>query len=240
MTDPGGLVVDYLGLAHELKQALATYTESGGTGKTAIDQEEAVAAMLERYEVYRGLIHGFDWTLWVKGTPAERLGLLPSAQEHVLAQKEGKDRFLGAVQELSLAFALAVPNPAALRIRDDVAFFQAVRAILAKRAPGDTRTEEELDLAVRQIVSRAVASDGVVDIFATSQGLKKNRICRFSPRSFLRRFEGSPKRNLAVELLRKLLFRGDSRAAAQERGPGSLLCRDAGTNHPAGIRTERQ
>ena len=107
---PGGLVVDYLGLAHELKQALATYTGSGGTGKTAIDQEEAVAVMLERYEVCRGLLHGFDWTRWVSGTPAERLGLLPSAQEHVLAQKEGKDRFLGVVQELSLAFALAVPN----------------------------------------------------------------------------------------------------------------------------------
>ncbi|MGO9310516.1 MAG: type I restriction endonuclease subunit R [Spirochaetia bacterium] len=200
---PGGLVVDYLGLAHELKQALATYTASGGTGKTAIDQEEAVAVMLERYEVCRGLLHGFSWTLWLSGTPAERLGLLPSAQEHVLAQKEGKDRFLGAVQELSLAFALSVPNPAALRIRDDVAFFQAVRAILAKRAPGDTKTEEELDLAVRQIVSRAVASEGVVDIFAAA-GLKKPDMSILSE-EFLAEVRGMPQRNLAVELLRKLL-----------------------------------
>jgi type I restriction enzyme R subunit len=200
---PGGLVVDYLGLAHELKQALATYTESGGTGKTAIDQEEAVAVMLERYEVCCGLLHGFNWTLWVSGTPAERLGLLPSAQEHVLAQKEGKDRFLSAVLELSLAFALAVPNPAALRIRDDVAFFQAVRAVLAKRAPGETKTEEELDLAVRQIVSRAVASEGVVDIFAAA-GLKKPDMSILSE-EFLAEVRGMPQRNLAVELLRKLL-----------------------------------
>ena len=206
---PGGLVVDYLGLAHELKQALATYTESGGTGKTAIDQEEAVALMLERYEVCRGLLHGFNWMLWVSGTPAERLGLLPSAQEHVLAQSEGKDRFLGAVQELSLAFALAVPNPTALRIRDDVAFFQAVRAILAKRAPGDTKTEEELDLAIRQIVSRAVVSDGVVDIF-TAAGLMKPDMSILSE-EFLAEVRGMPQRNLAVELLRKLLS-GEIRA----------------------------
>src|SRR5438128_721514 len=86
---PGGLVVDYLGLAHELKQALATYTESGGTGKTAIDQREAVAVMLEKYEICCGLFHGFDWSKWVVGKPAERLGLLPMAQEHILKQEDG-------------------------------------------------------------------------------------------------------------------------------------------------------
>ena len=98
---PGGLVVDYLGLAHELKAALATYTESGGTGKTAINQEEAVAVMLEKYEICCGLFHGFDWSKWVTGSPAERRGLLPPVQEHVLAQEDGKNRLLGAVQELS-------------------------------------------------------------------------------------------------------------------------------------------
>src|SRR5206468_8144430 len=123
---PGGLVVDYLGLAQELKQALVTYTESGGTGRTAIDQSEAAALMEEKYEVCAGLMHGFDWSRWVTGSPVERLGLLPPAQEHVLAQPDGKDRFLQAVRELSQAFALAVPNPRALEIRDDVAFFQAV------------------------------------------------------------------------------------------------------------------
>ncbi len=200
---PGGLVVDYLGLAHELKQALATYTESGGTGRTAINQEEAVAVMLEKYEVCCGLLYGFDWSKWVTGTPAERLGLLPPAQEHILAQPEGKERFLLAVQELSQAFALAVPHQEALRIRDDVAFFQAVRSVLAKRAPGEAKSEEDLDLAVRQIVSRAVASEGVVDIFAAA-GLKKPDISILSE-EFLAEVRGMPQRNLAVELLRKLL-----------------------------------
>lgn len=200
---PGGLVVDYLGLAAELKQALATYTESGGTGKTAIDQEEAVAVMLEKHEVCYGLFHGFDWSRWISGTAEQRLGLLPPAQEHILAQENGKDRLLGAVRELSQAFALAVPHEKALGIRDDVSFFQAVKAVLAKQAPGDARPEEELDLAVRQIVSRAVASEGVVDIFAAA-GLKKPDISILSE-AFLAEVRGMPQRNLAVELLRKLL-----------------------------------
>lgn len=200
---PGGLVVDYLGLAHELKQALATYTESGGAGETAIDQEKAVAAMLEKYEVCSGLFHGFDWSQWVTGSPQERLALLPAAQEHILAQEQGKDRFLAAVRDLSQAFALAVPHAESLRIRDDVAFFQAVRAVLAKRAPGEAKTQEELDLAIRQIVSRAVASEGMMDIFAAA-GLKKPDISILSE-EFLDEVRGMPQRHLAVELLRKLL-----------------------------------
>jgi type I restriction enzyme, R subunit len=200
---PGGLVVDYLGLAHELKQALATYTESGGTGRTALDQDEAVAVMLEKYEVCCGLFHGFDRSTWVTGTPAERVGLLPPAQEHILAQEDGKNRLLHAVHELSQAFALAVPHDEALRICDDVAFMQAVRASLAKRAPSEARTQEELDLAVRQIVSRAVASEGVMDIFAAA-GLKKPDISILSD-EFLAEVQGMSQRNLAVELLRKLL-----------------------------------
>jgi type I restriction enzyme R subunit len=200
---PGGLVVDYLGLAHELKQALATYTESGGTGRTALDQDEAVAVMLEKYEVCCGLFHAFDWSKWTTGTPPERLGLLPPAQEHILAQENGKDRCVRAVRELSQAFALAVPHEEALRIRDDVAFFQAVQAVLAKRAPADARPEEDLDHAVRQIISRAVAPEGVVDIFAAA-GLEKPDISILSD-EFLAEVRGMPQRNLAVELLRKLL-----------------------------------
>jgi type I restriction enzyme R subunit len=200
---PGGLVVDYLGLAHELKAALATYTESGGTGRTALDQDEAVAVMLEKYEVCCGLFHGFDRSKWTTGTPQERLGLLPPAQEHVLKQENGKDRCVRAVRELSQAFALAVPHAEALRIRDDVAFFQAVAAVLAKRAPGDARPEEELDHAVRQIISRAVAPEGVVDIFAAA-GLTKPDISILSD-EFLADVRGMPQRNLAVELLQKLL-----------------------------------
>ena len=200
---PGGLVVDYLGLAHELKRALATYTESGGTGKTTVDQSEAVAVMLEKYEVCCGLFHGFDYSGWVDGTPAVRVSLLPGAQEHILAQEDGKERCLRAVRELSQAFALAVPHEEAMRIRDDVAFFQAVRSVLAKRAGGEARPEEELDYAIRQIVSRAVASEGVVDIFAAA-GLEKPDVSILSE-EFLAEVRGMKQRNLAVELLQKLL-----------------------------------
>jgi type I restriction enzyme, R subunit len=200
---PGGLVVDYLGLAHELKAALATYTESGGTGRTALDQGEAVALMLEKYEVCTGLFHGFDWSNWTTGTPQQRLGLLPPAQEHILRQESGKDRYVRAVRDLSQAFALAVPHAEALRIRDDVAFFQAVQAVLAKRAPGDTRPGEDIDHAVRQIISRAVAPEGVIDIFAAA-GLAKPDISILSD-EFLAEVRGMPQRNLAVELLQKLL-----------------------------------
>lgn len=200
---PGGLVVDYLGLAQELKQALATYTDSGGTGRTALDQDEAVAVMLEKHEVCAGLFHGFDWSKWTAGTAPERLGLLPAAQEHILAQEQGKDRCVSAVRELSQAFALAVPHTEALRIRDDVAFFQAVQAVLAKRAPGEARPEEDIEHAVRQIISRAVAPEGVIDIFAAA-GLAKPDISILSE-DFLAEVRGLPQRNLAVELLQKLL-----------------------------------
>ena len=200
---PGGLVVDYLGLAQDLKTALATYTESGGTGRTALDQDEAVAVMLEKYEVCCTLFHGFDWSKWTAGNAQERLGLLPAAQEHVLAQEDGKERCLNAVRELSQAFALAVPHLETFRIRDDVGFFQAVRAALSKRATGEARPEEDLDLAVRQIISRAVASEGVMDIFAAA-GLDKPDISVLSD-EFLTEVQGMPQRNLAVELLQKLL-----------------------------------
>ena len=202
---PGGLVVDYLGLAYELKQALATYTQSGGTGKTAIDQTEAVAVMLEKYEICLGLFHGFDWSRWITGKPQERLSVLPVAQEHILAldPENGKARLLRAVTELSQAFALAVPHEEALRIRDDVGFFQAVRAVMAKSGTDERKTDEELDHAIRQIVSRAMVSDEVVDIFAAA-GLKKPDISILSD-EFLAEVRGMPQRNLAVEVLRKLL-----------------------------------
>ena len=143
---PGGLVVDYLGLAHELKKALAVYTESGGTGETALDQGEAVAGLLEKYEVCCGLLYGFNWSDWKSGKAQERLAILPAAQEHILAQKDGKERFVQVVRDLSRFFALAVPHDDALRIRDDVAFFQAVSAVLNKHAPGETKNSGRIGL----------------------------------------------------------------------------------------------
>lgn len=159
--------------------------------------------MLEKYEVCRGLFHGFDWAKWTIGSPQERLGLLPPAQNHILGQQNGKDRYLPAVRGLSQAFALAVPHDDALRIRDDVDFFQAVQAGLLKRAPGDVRPQEDLDHVVRQIISRAVAPEGVLDIFAAA-GLPKPDISILSD-EFLAEVRGMPLRNLAVELLQKLL-----------------------------------
>ncbi len=200
---PGGLVVDYLGVTQELKQALATYTESGGAGQTVLNQEEAVAAMLEKYEICCGLFHGFDRCGWHSGSATERLSLLPAAQEHILVQEHGKERLVQAVRALSQAFALAVPHDDALRIRDDVAFLQAVQSALSKRASTEAQPLEDLEHAVRQLISRAVASAGVVDIFAAA-GLEKPDISILSD-EFLAEVRGMPQRNLAVELLQKLL-----------------------------------
>ncbi|NLO28055.1 MAG: DUF3387 domain-containing protein, partial [Actinobacteria bacterium] len=210
---PGGLVVDYLGLATELKEALATYTESGGSGSAAIDQETAVTVMLEKYEVCLGLFYGFDYSTWATGSAPERLALLREAQEHILAQENGKDRALKAIAELRQAFALSVPHEETGRIRDDVGFFQDVRAGLTKRAPGELRTDEELDQAIRQIVSKAVVSDEVVDIFDAA-GLKKPDISILSD-EFLAEVRGMPQRNLAVEVLQKLL-KGEIRTRSRK------------------------
>ena len=200
---PGGLVVDYLGLAQELRQALAIYTESGGEGETALDQEEAVAVMLQKYEVCVDLFHGFDWSVWIVGTPQQRLDLLPAAQEHILAQDNGKQRLIDAVRELSQAFSLAVPHEETMRIRDDVGFFQAVQSVLVKRDSTDRRPQEELDQAVRRIISRALLPEGVVDIFSTV-GLEKPNVAVLSD-EFLAEVRGLPHRNLAVELLKRLI-----------------------------------
>jgi type I restriction enzyme R subunit len=200
---PGGLVVDYLGLAEELRAALANYTESGGTGRAKIDKDEAVAIMLEKHEICSGLFAGFDWSLWTAGAPQQKLGLLPPAQEHILAQDDGKARLMKAVMELSAAFALSVPDPEAIQIRDDVAFFQAVKAALMKSTAGSGKAEEDLDHAVRQIVSRAISTDGVVNLFSAA-GLKRPDISILSD-EFLAEVRDMPHRNLAVELLRKLL-----------------------------------
>jgi len=200
---PGGLVVDYLGLADQLKKALKDYTESGGEGKPVFDQEEAVAKMLELYEVCSDMFHGFDYSKFKMGSPSERTAVIPPAIEHVLQQEDGKDRFMKTVTQLSKAFALSVPHERAIAIRDDVGFFQTVRAGLAKTMPGTTKPQEDLDAAVRQIVSRAVATDQVIDIFSAA-GLKAPDISILSD-EFLAEVKDLPQRNLAFEVLKKLL-----------------------------------
>ena len=163
---PGGLVVDYLGLANDLRKAVESYTRSGGRGQAAFDKTDAIAVMLEKYEVCCDMFHGFDWSPWITGGAQDQLTILPPAQEHILSQEDGKERYLQAVMELTRAFTLSVPDEEAIRIRDDVNFFQTVRAAILKKAPSEQRTEGNLNSAIRQIVSRAVASEGVVDIFA--------------------------------------------------------------------------
>ena len=200
---PGGLVVDYLGLGQELEEALAVYTESGGRGVTAMPQEEAVRLMLEKYEICRDMFYGFDYRPWLVGAPHERFALLPSALEHILKLEDGKERFSRVARELSKAFALAVPHEEALRIRDEVAFFQSVQAALTKRTPAEGRPPEELDHAVRQILAQAIIPEGVVDIFAAA-GLSKPDISILSE-EFLAEVRELPHKNLGVELLQRLL-----------------------------------
>jgi len=201
---PGGLVVDYLGLADQLKRALADYTEAGGRGKATINQEEAVAMMLEKFEIVVSLFHGFDYTSLLKAEPAKRIAGIGAAMEHILQLEDGKKRYLAEVTALSKAFALAVPHEEALKIRDEVGFFQEVRAGLAKATvEGEGKSPEEMDTAIRQLVSRAVASEEVIDIFSAA-GLKKPDISILSD-DLLQEVQQLPHRNLAVELLRKLL-----------------------------------
>lgn len=200
---PGGLIVDYLGLAEFLRVALSNYTANGGRGKTSVDIEVAVALMKEKYEICRALFHGFDWSVWREGAPLERLRLLPAAQEYILGQADGKSRLLKSVAELSKAFALASSHDEALGIRVDVAFFQTVRAALVKTTTTTQKATDELDHAIRQIVSQAVATDEVIDVFSAA-GLKKPDISILSD-EFLAEVRSLPQKNLAVELLRKLL-----------------------------------
>ncbi|MEA4909170.1 MAG: type I restriction endonuclease subunit R [Anaerolineaceae bacterium] len=200
---PGGLIVDYLGLAYHLQKALATYTEAGHPAETP-NQEEAVNELLKRYEICKGLFHGFDWSNYFSDSAQEQVSVLPMAMEHILTLEDGKKRLLQAVRELSLAFALAVPDERALAIRDDVAFFQAVRSAFVKSTVDGEKSAEDLDQAIRQILSRAVAAgDQVVDIFAAA-GLKKPEISILSD-EFLAEVKGMPQKNLAIELLCKLL-----------------------------------
>jgi type I restriction enzyme, R subunit len=201
---PGGLVVDYLGLADQLKKALATYTESGGQGDPTLDTAQAIAVMLEKHGIACDMMHGFHWDKWTTGKPAERLGLIPAGQEHILEQDDGKQRWGQAVTELSRAFALCVASDEATAIRDDVSFFQAIQAALNKQSGNNRKTPEQIDAAIRQLVSKAITTEGqVIDVF-TAAGLPRPDISILSDQ-FLAEVRGLKHKNVAAELLEKLL-----------------------------------
>ena len=202
---PGGLVVDYLGLAPALQVAVKTYTDSGGTGRAVedLDHDTAVAVLLEKHDICCGMLHGFDWSAYATGDRNLQVNLLLGAQNHILELKDGRDRFRHAVNELSKAFALATPRDEALALRDDIVFFQAVRARLISRDRSVGPPPGNLDQAVRQIISNAVTPDGVIDIFEAA-GLDSPDIAILSE-EFLAEVQKMERKNLAAELLRKLL-----------------------------------
>lgn len=202
----GGLVVDYLGIATSLKQALATYTESGGKGKPTFDQSEAVALMREKLEVVAQILHDFDYSQYFEADTRRKMMMLVEAQDFLLGIADGKERFCKEVNVLSKAFALAVPSQEAMEAKDEVAFFQAVKARLAKfdEAGGKSgKTSAEIESAVRQLIDRAVVSEGVVDVFDAA-GIQKPDVSILSD-EFMDEVRGMEQKNLAVELLRKLL-----------------------------------
>jgi len=201
---PGGLVVDYLGLADQLKHALATYTESGGKGDPTFDTAQAIAVMLEKHGIACDLMHGFHWDKWTTGTPTERLQLIPAGQEHILDQEDGKKRWVQVVTELSRAFALCAASDEAVAIRDDVSYFQALQAALNKQSGERQKSPDQIDAAIRQLVSKAITTEGeVIDVF-TAAGLKRPDISILSD-GFLAEVRGLKHKNVAAELLEKLL-----------------------------------
>ncbi len=201
---PGGLVVDYLGLADQLKKALITYTESGGQGDPVFDTAQAIAVMQEKHGVASDMMHGFAWDNWTVGKPAERLALIPAGQEHILTQEDGKRRWVQVVTELSRAFALCAASDAATEIRDDVSFFQALQAALNKQSGSNRKSPDQIDAAIRQLVSKAITTDGqMIDVF-TAAGLPTPDISILSDQ-FLAEVRGLKHKNVAAELLEKLL-----------------------------------
>jgi type I restriction enzyme R subunit len=201
---PGGLVVDYLGLADQLKKALATYTESGGQGDPTFDTAQAIAVMLEKHGIACNMMHGFKWDKWTTGKPADRLALIPAGQQHILEHEDGKKRWVQVVTELSRAFALCAASDEATEIRDGVCFFQAIQAALSKQSTNSQKTPEQIDAAIRQLVSKAITTEGqVIDVF-TAAGLPKPDISILSDQ-FLAEIRGLKYKNVAAELLEKLL-----------------------------------
>jgi len=212
---PGGLIVDYIGIAQSLKNALGNYS-GGDRGKTGINQAEAIAVMLEKYEVVKDMFFGFDYAAGLQGEAKDRLAVMAGAMEWILeaqrkaaehessdeAKKQAHKRYSDAVLNLSKAFALAASSDDAKVIRDEVGFFQAIRAALVKSVGTKKKTKDN-DLAVQQIISRAVISTEIIDILQAA-GMESQDISILSD-EFLAEIQGMEKKNLALEALKKLI-----------------------------------
>ena len=201
---PGGLVVDYLGIASDLKKALSFYSDAGGKGDPTILQEQAVELMLEKLEVVSQMYHGFPYEDYFESDTSKKLSMILSAEEHILGLEDGKKRYINEVIALSKSFAIAIPHEQAMDVKDEVAFFQAVKARLAKfDVTGTGKTDEEIETTIRQVIDRALVSEQVIDIFDAA-GIKKPDISILSE-EFLLELKGMEHKNVALEVLKKLL-----------------------------------
>ncbi len=201
---PGGLVVDYLGIASDLKEALSFYSDAGGKGDPALAQERAVALMLEKLEVVSAMYHGFAYEEYFDADTAKKLSLILAAEDHILGLENGKKRYINEVTALSLAFAIAIPHEQAMDAKDEVAFFQAVKARLAKfDSAGIGKTNAAIETTIRQVIDQALVSEQVIDVFDAA-GIKKPDISILSD-EFLAELKNYPHKNIALEVLKKLL-----------------------------------
>lgn len=201
---PGGLVVDYLGIASDLKKALSFYSESGGKGDPTILQEQAVQLMLEKIEVVADMYHGFNYEDYFQAGTAQKLSMILAAEEHILGLDDGRKRYINEVNALSMAFAIAIPHDQAMDVKDEISFFQAVKARLAKfDGTGSGRTNEQIETTIRQVIDKALVSEKVIDVFDAA-GIKKPDISILSE-DFLLELKGMEHKNVALEVLKKLL-----------------------------------
>lgn len=200
----GGLIVDYLGIASDLKEALSFYSDSGGRGDPINTQEQAVSFMLEKLEVVTQMFHGFPYETYFQAYTSQKLSLILAAEDFILGLADGRRRYVNEVTALSKAFALAIPHEEAMNVKDEVAFFQAVKSRLVKfEGTRNGRTDEEMETAIRQVIDQALVSEQVIDIFGAA-GLRKPDISILSE-EFMLEIKGMKHKNLALELLRKLL-----------------------------------
>ena len=200
----GGLIVDYLGIASDLKKALSFYSDSGGKGDPAVLQEKAVQLMLEKLEIVSQMFHGFAYEDYFEADTSAKLALILSAEEHILSMPEGRKRYIDEVTALSQAFAIAVPHEQAMDIKDEVSFFQAVKARMVKfESVGPGKTDEEIETAIKQVIDQALLTEQVIDVFDAA-GLKKPDISILSE-DFLLEVRNMEHKNIALEVLKKLL-----------------------------------